>query len=119
VKFLLAVAYLIAFSTALSGQLMTPEQVIRRTLHSGISEGHDQKIIGTMGDAAAVTLIKVLGGTVLTSQDMDLSLVVLSSSFAGPGRSGGCVRSGAESHALASAILRRCRQKPATEIASR
>ena len=81
-KLTLVTAALFVFSITSDCQIMTPEQIIRRTIESGISEGHDQKIIGRMGDAAAVALTKVLAGKELTSQDMDLSLTILGSSFA-------------------------------------
>lgn len=81
-RLVLIIAALFVLSVVSSSQVMTAEQVVRRTIESGISEGHDQKIIGRMGDAAAVTLTKVLAGKKLTSQDIDLSLTILGASFA-------------------------------------
>lgn len=61
-----------------------PEQVIRRMVHTGIFEGHDSKVIGPMGDAAAVLLTKILAGSDLTAANIDMSLLVLRESFADP-----------------------------------
>src|ERR1700730_4329011 len=60
------------------------EHVIRRIVDSGISDGHDQKVIGTMGDAAAVVVTKILAGRNLTALNIDGALVVFESSFAYP-----------------------------------
>ena len=47
-------------------------------------EGHDDKVIGKMGDAAAVTITKVIGGRDLRSSDISTVLLVLNSAFADP-----------------------------------
>jgi hypothetical protein len=59
-----------------------PEHIIRRIIDSGISEGHDNKIIGGMGDAAAVLVTKVVAGRRLGSTEIDGVLVILNMSFA-------------------------------------
>ena len=61
-----------------------PEHVIRRMIDSGGYEGHDDKVIGPMGDAAAVLVTKILAGRAPTSRDIDMSLLVFDSSFADP-----------------------------------
>jgi len=47
-------------------------------------EGHDQKVIGELGDASAVLITKILSDRNLTSQTIDNVLVVLGGSFADP-----------------------------------
>src|SRR5215475_10005494 len=61
-----------------------PEAIIKRVIDSGISEGHDQKVIGQLGDGAAVLATKILAGRVPTPTNIDMSLVVLRSAFADP-----------------------------------
>jgi len=74
---------LVACSTP--GQNLSPEQVIQRIVDRGISEGQDHKIIGGMGDAAAVLITKILAGRSLGTANIDNVLVVLDSTFADPG----------------------------------
>jgi hypothetical protein len=87
---MVAICSLIAFSSIVlcqvvnPEQVVSPEQVVRRIVESGISEGHDQKIIGRMGDAAAVALTKILGGRSLSSSDVENVLAVLTSAFSDP-----------------------------------
>jgi hypothetical protein len=73
---------LVAGSTP--SQTLSPDQVIQRIIDRGVSEGQDQKIIGGMGDAAAVIVTKVLAGRSLGTTNIDNILVVLNSSFADP-----------------------------------
>jgi len=61
-----------------------PEHIIGRIVDTGISEGHDQKVIGRLGDAGAVLVTKILAGRDLTSGTIDNSLVVIEGSFADP-----------------------------------
>jgi len=61
-----------------------PEAVIERMIDSGSLEGHDQKVIGPMGDAAAVVLTKVLAGRTLSADQIDSSLLILNVAFADP-----------------------------------
>jgi hypothetical protein len=84
VKLILAIYCLMAFSSIACCQLANPEQVVRRIIDSGISEGHDQKMIGKMGDAAAVTVTKVLGGRGLNPSDVENVLTILTSAFSDP-----------------------------------
>jgi hypothetical protein len=63
---------------------VTPEQVIRRMIRMGNFEGHDSKILGPMGDAAAVIVTKVVAGRKLSVMEMDSVLTVLYQSFADP-----------------------------------
>ena len=60
------------------------ETVIERMINSGSLEGHDQKVIGPMGDAAAVVLTKVLAGKTLTTDQIDSSLLILNMAFGDP-----------------------------------
>jgi hypothetical protein len=71
-------------ATAAPGQSSPQEQIIRRIINTGASEGHDQKLIGGMGDAAAVIVTKILAGRTTTPSEIDNVLVVLDSSFADP-----------------------------------
>jgi len=61
-----------------------PEAVIERMINSGSLEGHDNKVIGPMGDAAAVALTKVLAGKTLTINQIDSSLLILNMAFGNP-----------------------------------
>lgn len=83
-KLMLAILLLMVSSRVAYSQVLSQEQVIRRIIDSGISEGHDQKIVGGMGDAAAVMVTKLLAGRNLTSNEMDSILLVLTSAFADP-----------------------------------
>jgi hypothetical protein len=80
-----AIFALVLVTPLTPGQTLSPEQVIRRIIDTGASEGHDQKIIGGMGDAAAVIVTKILAGRSVGATDIDNVLGVLSSSFADPG----------------------------------
>jgi hypothetical protein len=60
------------------------EHVIARMINSATLEGHDSKIIGPMGDAAAVVLTKVLAGKELRGQDIDGGLWILGQAFGDP-----------------------------------
>jgi hypothetical protein len=53
-------------------------------ISTGIFEGHDEKVINSMGDGAAVVITKVLAGRDPTATNIDMSLLVLRSSFADP-----------------------------------
>jgi hypothetical protein len=67
------------------GQTSTnPEAVIQRMIDSGSLEGHDQKVIGPLGDAAAVALTKVLAGRTLTTEQIDSALLILNMAFGDP-----------------------------------
>lgn len=61
-----------------------PEHVIKRMFDTASFEGHDQKVIGRLGDAGAVLVTKILAGRDLTSQTIDTALVVIGGSFADP-----------------------------------
>ncbi len=61
-----------------------PERTIRRIVDDGISEGHDQKVIGRLGDTSAVLITKILSDKDLTSGTIDNVLVALEGSFADP-----------------------------------
>jgi len=62
----------------------SPEAVIKRMIDQGSLEGHDQKVLGTTGDAAGVLLTKVLAGKTLTTDQIDTSLLILNMAFADP-----------------------------------
>jgi len=61
-----------------------PEAVIQRMIDQGSLVGHDQKVLGTIGDAAAVILTKVLAGKTLSGEQIDTSLLILNMAFADP-----------------------------------
>jgi hypothetical protein len=61
-----------------------PESVIRRMVDIGFHEGHDQKVVGRLGDAGAVLVTKILAGRDLTPSTVDNVLAVLYQSFADP-----------------------------------
>lgn len=60
----------------------TPDQAIRRIIDSGLFEGQDQKLIGGIGDAAAVAVTKAVADSKLTSGQIDSILLILNSAFA-------------------------------------
>lgn len=82
------IALVICLTVALSGlgnaQAGSPDRIIRRIVEDGISEGHDQKVIGRLGDASAVFVTKILSDKNLNSQTIDNVLEVLRGSFADP-----------------------------------
>ncbi len=61
-----------------------PEQVIARIIDAGVFEGHDQKVIGWLGDAAAVIVTRHLSERHLSKTDIEMTLVVLIGAFADP-----------------------------------
>src|SRR5580693_7311911 len=72
-------------ATELNGRTPSePEQVIARIIDSGTFEGHDQKVIGWLGDAAAVIVTKHLSQRHLSQRDIDMTLIVLIGAFADP-----------------------------------
>jgi|SRR5579885_596036 hypothetical protein len=71
-------------------KIATPEQRIETILDTGMYEGHDQKIIGGLGDKAAVMLTRVVGERSLSSKQIDSLLLILNWAFSG-------VRNSAES----------------------
>jgi hypothetical protein len=66
-------------------QVSTPEEVIRRIIDSGLFEGHDQKLLGGTGDAAAVAVTKAVADSELTPGQIDSILLILNSAFADVG----------------------------------
>src|SRR6267154_352208 len=81
---LLAAVICLAHPTPLAPQqTATLEHIIRRNIDQGILEGHDSKVIGGIGDPAAVVITKILAGRDLTAQQIDNTLVVLNDAFGG------------------------------------
>lgn len=66
---------------ATAQETTTPEHVIGRILDRGLLDGHDSKVIGGTGDAAAVIVTKLVGGRSLSPAQIDLVLLVLNMSF--------------------------------------
>ena len=64
-----------------SQQATASEEAIRTIIDSGLFEGHASKVLGGIGDAAAVTVTKVVGGRNLTASQIDSVLVVLHTAF--------------------------------------
>lgn len=64
-------------------QSSEPNLVIERIIETGMIEGHDAKVIGGMGDPAAVILAKVLADKDLRQQDVGSGLWILADAFAG------------------------------------
>lgn len=58
-----------------------PEQVVTRMIQTGFFEGHDQKVVGRLGDAGAVFATKILAGKDLTPATIGNTLVVIQESF--------------------------------------
>lgn len=64
--------------------LATPEDLIKTAITSGGWDGHMQKQFGKLGDAAAVTITKLVSERRLSTTEIDSVLAVLSVSFADP-----------------------------------
>jgi hypothetical protein len=62
-------------------RVATPEELIATVIESGFWQGHDAKVIGGMGDAAAVGVTKVLAGRPLKESDIESVLLILNYSF--------------------------------------
>ncbi len=60
---------------------LTAEDVIRRMIYQGITEGHDDILVGGTGDVAAVMVTKVVGGNTLSPSQIDIVLAVLNMAF--------------------------------------
>jgi hypothetical protein len=85
VKLTLAIGVALILSSAAYGQTGSdPEHVIKRMFDTASYEGHDQKVIGRLGDVGAVLVTKILAGRDLTQQTIDTALVVIEGSFADP-----------------------------------
>jgi hypothetical protein len=85
VKLTLAVCLgLILSGVAYSQAVNDPEHIIRRMIDTGFFEGHDQKVIGRLGDGGAVLVTKILAGRDLTPSTIDNVLMVIEESFADP-----------------------------------
>ena|ERR1700689_3646730 len=61
------------------------ERIVKRMIDTGFFEGHDQKVVGHLGDAGAVLVAKILAGRDLTSTTIGNALVVIEESFVDPG----------------------------------
>ena len=75
---LLATFFFLAVSVPSRPQkTSTPEETISRIIDLGMLDGHDNKVIGGTGDAAAVTITKVVSGRSLSPDQIDRVLMVL------------------------------------------
>ncbi len=85
-RFTLAICLSLVLSSVVHGQAgkNDPEQVIKRMIDTGFSDGHDQKIIGRLGDTGAVLVTKILAGRDITPNAIENALVVVEGSFADP-----------------------------------
>jgi hypothetical protein len=63
---------------------MTGEQVVQQVIELREIEGQMQKTIANMGDAAAVAVTRTLAGTNPSPDDMNMVLVILTTSFGDP-----------------------------------
>jgi hypothetical protein len=61
-----------------------PEQILKTVIDSGTIDGHASKVIGPMGDAAAVVISKILADRELQAKDIDGALWILGQAFADP-----------------------------------
>jgi hypothetical protein len=85
----LKLTFVICLSVALSSVAYSqtckdPEYIIKRMIDTGFFGGHDQKVIGSLGDVGAVLASKVLAGRDLTEHIIDGTLMVIEESFADP-----------------------------------
>src|SRR6266849_2907883 len=80
----LAIFFSLLFSgVAWCQKTSTPEEAIGRIINSGLLEGHDQKVMGGTGDAAAVIVTKVVGERKLSTSQINSVLLILNSAFGG------------------------------------
>ena len=83
-RVLLAAFFFLALSVSAQPQkTSTPEEAVSRIIDSGLLEGHDSKVIGGIGDAAAVAVTKILGGREPSAAQIDSVLIVLNMAFGG------------------------------------
>lgn len=75
---------LILSSIAYAQTRTNAEQVIKGMFDTGMFDGHDSKVLGQLGDTGAVVVTKILAGRHLTPKIIDMSLVVIASSFSDP-----------------------------------
>jgi hypothetical protein len=61
-----------------------PEGMIRQVIETGRMDGHVNKQLCWMGDAAAVHIVKIIGGRNLTGQEASSVLDILWIAFAAP-----------------------------------
>ena len=66
---------LIPLSLAHSQAGDDPEQVVTRMIETGFFEGHDQKVVGRLGDAGAVFVTKIIAGKDLTPATIGNTLI--------------------------------------------
>jgi hypothetical protein len=83
IAFLAAFLLSASWTSSFAQTVNTPEDVIRRIVDQGFLDGHDNKLIGGTGDAAAVILTKILRGRVATPDQLDRILIVLNMAFGG------------------------------------
>jgi hypothetical protein len=82
VRTLIAMFFALLFPIVVSCQdTISAEETIRRIINTGLIEGHDQKVIGGMGDGAAVIVTRVVGERKLSASQIDRILLVLKSAF--------------------------------------
>jgi hypothetical protein len=62
---------------------LSAEQVISRIISTGISEGHDSKILAGTGEKAAAIVTNVTKDKKLTTVETDSILFILNNAFAG------------------------------------
>ena len=81
-RVLLAACFFLAVSApSRSQKSSTPEEIISRIIDAGFLEGYYDKVIGGSGDAAAVTVTKVVRGRSLSPDQIDRVLIVLNMAF--------------------------------------
>jgi hypothetical protein len=83
-RFVLAILALLSVAVSSSAQDLSAAQVVQRIMDNGGLDGHYNKIIGEMGDAAAVIVTKIVAGRNVGSTDIDNALLVLDLAFADP-----------------------------------
>lgn len=81
-RVLLAACSLLAVSVPNRSQKgSTPEEVVSRIIDAGFLDGHYNEVIGGIGDAAAVTVTKVVRGRNLSPAEIDRVLIELNTAF--------------------------------------
>ena len=81
---IMAFASLVLSSLAVGQAVLSPDQVVRKLMECNCLDGQSQKVIGQMGDAAAISITKILADKPPSRSDIESILLILNMSFADP-----------------------------------
>jgi len=80
---LVALLFLATPMASQSQKAQTPEEMISKIVDAGFLDGHYTKVIGGTGDAAAVSVTKIVRERGLSPDEIDRVLIVLNMAFGG------------------------------------